>query len=57
MYFKDTIESIIAGILQRHISAAIEEITSAMADEVEALTQDRLTDLCARIEAETGSES
>jgi len=38
-------------------AAAIDEIANVMADEVEALAQDRVVDLCARIKAETESES
>jgi len=45
----------VAGILQRHIAAATEEIASAMTDEVEALAHDRLADLRTRIK--TGSEA
>jgi len=54
---RDALKSIVAGILQRHIAAAIDEIASVMTDEIEALAQDRVVDLCARIEAETESES
>jgi len=51
MHLKDAIKSIIAGVLQRHISAAIDEIASAMTDEIEALARDRLADLRAQLEA------
>ena len=55
MHPKDVLKNTVAGILQRHIAAATEEIASAMTDEVEALAHDRLADLRTRIK--TGSEA
>jgi len=52
---RDALKSIVADILQRHIAAAADEIACALADEVEALAQDRLADL--RTQNEVGSES
>ena len=56
MHLRGVLQTLVADILQRHadVAAATEEIASAMADEIEALAQDRLADLRTRIE--TGSE-
>ena len=51
MYLRDVLKNIVAGILQRHVAAATDEIANAMADEIEALARDRLADLRAQLES------
>jgi hypothetical protein len=51
MHLKDVLKHIVAGILQRHIAAATDEISAAMTDEIEALARDRLADLRTQLEA------
>jgi hypothetical protein len=41
----DVLKNTVADILQRHVNAAVEEITAVMADEVEARAQDIVSDL------------
>lgn len=50
-HHKDVLKGVIADVLQRHVAAAVDEITNAMTDEVEALAQDRVADLRARLES------
>jgi hypothetical protein len=45
MHLKDVLKNIIAEILQRHVAVAIDEIATALTDEIEALARDRLADL------------
>jgi len=49
-YLKDVLKHIVAGIVRPHVNTAVEEIAAAMADEIEAMAQDRVADLRAHLE-------
>jgi DNA-binding FrmR family transcriptional regulator len=51
MYVRNVLKNIVADILRQHVAAAIEEIASAMTDEIEALARDRLADLRTQLES------
>jgi hypothetical protein len=50
---KDSLKDIVTDIIQRHATAAIAEIATVMADELEALAADRVAELRAQPESET----
>jgi hypothetical protein len=50
---KDALRSAVTEIVQRHATAAVEEIAAPMADEVEALATDRVADLRPQLESES----